>query len=169
MKRRREKIKLAISKKLFPTFISSIHHQKKVVKKTLFLTSCAGVIAFLIINIILSQLIDSSYFRMINDDQRAGIYYLQSIRKLPQFSLELSKFKNIYGDSFEKAVFAEELSQRDLIQQIEQLLQKNPYSRDLLYRLFFLYDRMGKKIPAQEYLQRAKAIDPSILLKVINN
>jgi DNA-binding SARP family transcriptional activator len=106
---------------------------------------------------------------MINDDQRAGIYYLQSIRKLPQFSLELSKFKNIYGDSFEKAVFAEELSQRDLIQQIEQLLQKNPYSRDLLYRLFFLYDRMGKKIPAQEYLQRAKAIDPSILLKVINN
>ena len=56
-----------------------------------------------------------------------------------------------------------------MIQQIEQLLQKNPYSRDLLYRLFFLYDRMGKKIPAQEYLQRAKAIDPSILLKVINN
>jgi len=124
---------------LFPTFLSSVSHHKRVFKIALFYTLLILIFSFLFFNIILTQLISPVYYQMTNDNQNAVVKYLQSIRQTPQFSSELSKLKNAYGASIENVVFRKETEEKSLIQNYEQILRKNPYARDILLSLFFLY------------------------------
>lgn len=162
MNRAKKIKKLSLRKKLFPTFISSIPHQKNLFKKTLKLTIYVAIILFLLFNIVLSQNIRPEYFQMLSGDQTAVVYYLQSMRRLPQFSSEFNTFKSIYGNSLENAFFRKEEAQKIVIQNLEQILQKNPYSRDVLYSLFWLYRHRGDNKIAEAYLQRAKEVDPML-------
>lgn len=147
---------------LFPTFISSFPHHKKIFlyagKYTLYIVICI----FLLLNIFLSQFISPLYFQMMNENQKIFVYYLKSIRSLPQFSSELLRLKNTYGNELQNDVYSKEIEEKRMIQKYEQILDKNMYSRDILYSLFFLYDQTGDKKVAQEYLNRAKTIDPSL-------
>ena len=51
---------------------------------------------------------------------------------------------------------------KETMAEFESLLQKNPKSRDLLYNLYLLYNEDGNKIKAEEYLKKAKEIDPTV-------
>lgn len=99
---------------------------------------------------------------MMNENQKAFISYLQSIRNLSQFSSDLSRLKNIYGSGLETSVYNKEIEEKIMIQNLEQELQKSPYSRDILYSLFFLYDQKGDKKIAQEYFEQARMVDPMV-------
>lgn len=99
---------------------------------------------------------------MMNEDQKAFVYYLKSIRELPQFSSELFRLKNTYGNQLQNDIYGKEIEEKRLIQNYEQILVKNMYSRDILYSLFLLYSQKGDKNVAQEYLDRVKIVDPSL-------
>jgi len=162
MKKVKKTKKLSLGKKYFPTFISSIPHQKNVFTKAVALTIFISVSAFLLLNMIFPQMVNPAYFQIMNDNENSAIYYLQSIQHLPQFSSDYLRFKNIYGERLENTMLADKNAQIKMMQQFEQILVKNPYSRDILYSLFLIYERLGNKNIAQEYLRRAKEIDPSL-------
>ncbi len=145
---------------LFPTFIKSIPHHKRVFRTASRYTLHICIWSFLLFNILFSQAVSPFYFQMANDSQDAAVYYLQSIRPLPQFSSELARLKNVYGTRLENSVFVKETEEKILIQNYEQMLQKNPYARDILLSLFSIYNKIGNKELALEYLGRAKNIDP---------
>lgn len=156
-------------KTLFPTFILSLPHHKKIFQAAGKYTFSVAIGLFLFLNIFLSQLVSPIYFQMMNDNQRATVSYLQSIpiksgsvRSLPQFSTELLRQKNIYGNGLVNEIYDKEIKRNELIQNYELLLRKNLLSRDILYSLFLLYDQKGDKKMAQKYLEQARAVDPSI-------
>ncbi|MGB9882962.1 MAG: hypothetical protein ACPLRN_00375, partial [Microgenomates group bacterium] len=67
-----------------------------------------------------------------------------------------------YQQPLSKLVFYEENQQKQEIKKLEQILGKNPYARDVLYRLFQDYQQLGYQKKAQQYLEKAKAIDPQL-------
>lgn len=167
IKDQKSKIKI-----IFPTFIASIPHHKHIFRTAGMYTFYIAIGLFLLLNIVLSQRISPIFFQMMNDDQKATVSYLRSIpiksgsiRNLPQFSSELLRLKNTYGNGLENDVYDKEIKENKMIQNYEQLLRKNMYSRDILYSLFLLYDQKGDKKMAKEYLERAKEIDPNVNIK----
>lgn len=110
---------------------------------------------FLLANIIQSQTISSIFFPMVNGYRLSAVEFLKKIRRESIFASELKKFQNIYGKSIEDEVFYEERKRNQIIKNLEQILEKNPQARDVLYSLYLLTND-------QKYLQRAKAVDPNI-------
>ncbi len=146
----------------------SRHGQKSKIKnlpqkdKILKLFFIIIIFSFLFANIFFSQLISPLFFRLVDNDKKAVIEFLEKIKTLPQFSQELEKYKKIYGKSIDEEVFAKERQRKQMVKKLEQILEKNPKARDVLYNLYLLYNEMGDKIKAQKYLERARAIDPNI-------
>ena len=135
---------------------------KKRVKKIIGITTTLVVSLVLIANIILSQTIPELYFRFINEERDVVVSYLTSIKPLPIFHQELIRFKNKYGGGVEKKVFSVEEARKKQITKMEEALQKNSQSRDLLYGLAALYGNEGNSTRAEEYLKQAKEIDPTL-------
>ena len=117
---------------------------------------------FLLFNLITSQLISPLYFKLLKEDKAAVVGFLRKIKKLPVFLSFLEINKKIYGNSFEQEVLAPDIKRNKLIEDYELLLLKNPKSRDLLYNLYLLYQEDGNEIRAEEYLRRAREIDPTL-------
>ena len=118
--------------------------------------------SFFFFNLLSSQLISPLYFQLVKEDKNAVVSFLSKIKNLSVFPLFLAINKNIYGNSLEQEVFAEDNKRKETIAEFESLLQKNPKSRDILYNLYLLHNEDGNKIKAEEYLRRAKEIDPLI-------
>lgn len=120
------------------------------------------IFAFLFFNLIYSQTISPLYFKFINGDKKSVVSFLQDIKNLTIFNKELNKSKNLFGKGIENDVFRQDIERDNKIKEFEQVLLKNPQSRDILYSLFQLYSEKGDKITANNYLKQAKAIDPNI-------
>lgn len=114
------------------------------------------------VNIFYSQIVPSLYNKFINEDKSAIISYLISIRSLPIFQQELITYKNKYGAWVEERVFLVEAERNNKIAKLENVLSKNPKSRDVLYELSILYKEKGDLNKYYEYNKRAKEIDPDI-------
>mgnify|MGYP001562952195 FL=1 len=125
-----------------------------------FVLSLAG--AYVVLNVVFSQLISPLYFRQVVDERDAIVPYLQSVRSLPTFQKDLILYKNLYGKLIEEEVFYNDLLRENKIKELEETLQKNPSSRDTLYNLYLLYSQAGNEPKALEYLNRAKLIDPAL-------
>jgi len=114
------------------------------------------------INVFYSQTVPGLYFKFINEDRSVIVSYLISIRSLPIFQQELITYKNKYGAWVEKSVFFVEVQRNNKIATLENALNKNTKSRDVLYELSVLYGEKGDVQKAQEYLNKARAIDPTL-------
>ena len=121
------------------------------------------LLLFLFINMISSQTISTLYFGFISEDKKSMISFLQNIKNLSIFNKELDKSKIIFGNNIENDVFQPDIEKNNKIKVFEQLLQKNPQSRDILYALYQLYSQKGNIITAKKYLMQAKMIDPNII------
>lgn len=121
-----------------------------------------GVLSvYLLNNIISSQDISPTYFNLVNGDEMAVATYLKSIKSLPEYDMELAKYKEAMPD-VEIEIFKDDLEKRTLITNFERILEKNPSSRDALYNLYLLNSSSGDQNQALEYLRRAREIDPEI-------
>jgi len=118
--------------------------------------------SFLLVNIIASQMIPPLYFRVIKSDHKAIVVFLKRIIHLPNFTQEMSQYQAEFGSEIRTAVFGDQWQRLQLINKFEQLLAKNPKSRDLLYALYQLYHANGDQKLAGQYLNKAKAVDPAI-------
>jgi len=126
------------------------------------LTLILFFIIFLIINLISSQNISSIYFKFVDNDRSATISFLQKIVDLPDYQNILKMNDNIFGQTIKTAVYAEKTKKRSMINKLEHELIINPKARDILYSLYQLYLAEGDKDQANNYLKRAKEVDPSI-------
>ena len=70
--------------------------------------------------------------------------------------------KNIYGKTIEKEIFQQENDKNLMINYLEQQLIINPKARDILYSLYKLYLVEGNNSRAENYLRRAREVDPAI-------
>jgi len=124
------------------------------------LLSLAG--AYVLLNVVFSQLISPLYFRQVTDERDAIVPYLQSVRSLPTFQKDLILYKNLYGKRIEEEVFYNDMLRENKIKELEETLLKNPSSRDTLYNLYLLYSQAGNESKALEYHARALLIDPAL-------
>lgn len=116
------------------------------------------LLMFLLLNIASSQTVSPLYFELIKRNQQAAVSLLQQIKPLSGFNY----YKNLFDLTVQKQFLLEEARRNAEIQRLEGLLVKNPYSRDLLYNLYLIYDQAGNEPKAQEYLKRAQEVDPII-------
>ncbi len=118
------------------------------------------LLIFLLLNIVTSQTVSSLYYEIINDKEAPVASFLKKIRFLPEFANIFKMNKNIYGPSLANDVFQDQKQRQDLIKKFEQALSQNPQSPEALYNLSLLYRKEGDPIKANDYLNRAKEIDP---------
>lgn len=117
---------------------------------------------FLIINISYSQKISSLFFGLANNDKIQTVRFLQKIRNTKNFNQQLKYYENIFGPSLKTEVFNKEIQREAKIKELEQILDKNPQSRDVLYSLYLLYLEKEEKTTAEKYLRSANQIDPDV-------
>ncbi|MDO8741834.1 MAG: hypothetical protein Q7J11_01680, partial [Candidatus Roizmanbacteria bacterium] len=117
---------------------------------------------FLIINLIFSQTISPLYFQLVSNNKKATVSFLEKIKTLPEFQKILEMNKNIYGKTIEKETFRQENEKKLMINNLEQELIISPKARDILYSLYLLNKEGGDNLAAENYLRRAKEIDPTL-------
>lgn len=117
---------------------------------------------FLTLNITASQFISPIYHGMINEQKKSVVEYLKKILPFPFYKNELLAYQKFYGKELENEVLREKIARDALINKLEQLLEKNPKERDVLYSLYLLNKESGDDKKAYEYLSRSKEVDPNI-------
>lgn len=117
---------------------------------------------FLIFNIASSQSAPSYYRDLMSEKRQAVVSFLKAIRPLPEFQQMLVTYKRKYRENLEKDIFAEKLQRDSVISELEEVLKKNSDARDVLYNLSVLYKQNGDEKKSQEYMEKAKSLDPTI-------
>lgn len=120
------------------------------------------IFLFLSINIFFSQNISPIFFGLVNNDKKSAVTFLQKIINHNNFENQLKYFEKIFGSSLKNDVFAKKLQREAKIKELEQILKKNPQSRDVLYGLYLLNLEKESQKTAEKYLKLAKEIDPEI-------
>jgi len=120
------------------------------------------ILAYLSFNIYESQRASELYFDVIKEKKPAAILFLQKVQTLNSFSYFLKGQSSLYGPSLREDVEKEKIERQEQIQTFLALLKAYPASRDVLYGLSFLYRENGQINKANDYLFRAKEIDPVI-------
>lgn len=116
---------------------------------------------FLIINILFSQRFPTLYFELLSNQSEAMINFLKQGKDVPKFGVLSPEIEQQFA-LHEEEIYKDERQRNVLIQKLEALLVQNPQSRDSLYSLYLLYDKKGDIVRAQEYLKKAKQIDPGV-------
>ena len=116
----------------------------------------------IIFNLFFSQNLPKNYFALVKNDQKAYANFLINIKKLPEFASYYNLALKMYSQKFSNQVFYEQVKNQENIQKMQTLLIINPHQKNILYNLYLLYQQKGDEKLAQEYLNKAKAIDPGI-------
>lgn len=119
-------------------------------------------LGYLFANIYVSQMISPLYYSLVKEDRTAAVIFLAKIRNLPDFPAFLHINSQIYGENIQQAVFSKDRQRQEQIIKLESVLKSNPRSRDVFYDLFVLYNEDDNTKKAEEYLRKAKEIDPAI-------
>ena len=135
---------------------------KKSNLKISFLLGVALLTPFLLANIFFSQKISPLFVGVSNENEPTTVYFLKKIKTLPIFSTVIKLSENVFNKNLKSQVFSEDVQRKAEIKKYERLLIKNPSSRDILYRLYQLYLADNNQNKANEYLNRAKAVDPNV-------
>jgi len=120
------------------------------------------VFFFLLANIVASQTISPLYFRLVRGDKNAAVTYLHTIQHDPSYPQALAAYRERFGQDVDMSILAQNKSQDDTINKLEQLLRDFPNNRDILYSLYQLYSEKRDTSRASDYLRQAQAIDPTV-------
>ena len=122
----------------------------------------ALILVILFLNLIYSQLISPYYFMFVNNDKKATIIFLQKIKNLSEYQRILEMNNNIYGPSVKEEIFRQENEKTTKINSLKEQLSINSKSRDIFFGLYQLFLSTGDKIQADDYLKKAREVDPSL-------
>lgn len=134
---------------------------KSDLKNIILIFSALILTIFVIGNIYASQSIPVIYEKFANGNQSGLIEFMQKAKNLSMFQQILPEIR----DNFQKnkeAVYADETKRKAQIGKLENILTQNPDAPQVIYLLSKLYEQDGQKLLAQKYLERARALDPSI-------
>lgn len=139
------------------------HGRRSAQKAKLFPLVLFAFFAFFVVaNITASQYINPLFFRLVNDERSAAVLFLQDIRHSPWFPSFMTINKVIFGATLERDVNRESIDTQKQIAIYERLLADNPKNRDLLYTLSLLYLRENNTTKSDEYMIKAREIDPTV-------
>ena len=149
------------------TSTKTTKHKKKpdpfmrAIMSTTIILGSTFLVMYVVINGLASQLVPSIFTRIVEGEKNAIISFY-TIARDNEIDHDLFNFV-----STDRAQYADELSsdhknRKEFISYYESLLQINPYARDVLYALSVLYEQEENASQAQAYLQRARALDPSM-------
>lgn len=137
--------------------------KNKVVKSKIFnIFFVVLIFALLFLNFFYSQSISPLYEGFVNNDKTVTVSFLQKIKTLPEYPRILEMNNNIYGNSISEEILKQENKKKELISNLEKQLIINPKARDVLYSLYQLHQADGNQIKANNYLMRAKEVDPNL-------
>jgi tetratricopeptide (TPR) repeat protein len=123
-----------------------------------------GMILLLIllsINIAGSQMVHPLYEGVVRGNKLALVTFFKIAKDLAAFQPlkpEMDKTYQTLANEIDK----DNITRQEKINKLESVLSKSPKSRDILYALSVLYRDSGNPIKADEYLQKAREIDPSV-------
>ena len=136
-------------RRLWPNYLQNVF----------FVVTAALLTVGLFYNIAAVSQLTPFYAKVTSSDNDSVVYFFKQAKSLSDFYSLLHQIRQTFK-LYENQVFAEERRRQDHIKKLEQLLQQNPNSRDILYSLSVLYKREGLRSKAAEYLQKAREIDP---------
>lgn len=142
--------------------VKSLRLMQKMGMQTWSVTVYIALILFLFLNIASSQSAPPYYRDLMSEKRQAVVSFLKAIRPLPEFHQLLITYKRKYRENLEKDIFAEKLQRDSVISELEEVLKKNSDARDVLYNLSVLYKQNGDEKKSQEYMEKAKSLDPTI-------
>ncbi|MEX1052258.1 MAG: tetratricopeptide repeat protein [Patescibacteria group bacterium] len=128
----------------------------------------ALLIVYLLGNIVASQNVSPIYYNLSDSNiSKKNLYdetfgFLVSIRNLPEFEEFLPRFEAVFGNIISDDIKKHDEKQTLYFENLEFILDKNPKSRDALLKLYLYYIQQGNPEKAQEYLDKAKEIDPTL-------
>ncbi|MBI1863384.1 hypothetical protein HYS00_04680, partial [Candidatus Microgenomates bacterium] len=117
---------------------------------------------FAIVNAAVSQFYPRLYFQSMTDERSTAVVYLKSIQSQPEFASELMRLTQRYGNTIKEDVYYDDSVRENYIKELELLYGQNPSSRDINYQLSILYKQRGDDQKSKEFLERARAVDPSL-------
>lgn len=120
---------------------------------------------FLISNILYSQIMPDAYFQLLQGSDDAFISIIKRAKDTQYFTRLLPEIHNTVA-GHEADIFADTHERKAQIDTLKQTLILNPQSRDVLYALYLLYKQEGDMSRAEEYLDQARQIDPTIGLEL---
>ena len=145
--------------------MTNIKHQEKSkiqISRLIFWLGVSLLVVFLLTNVVFSQKISPLFVGVVNENESTAVSFLKKIKTLPVFLTTLKLSESVFNKDLKNEVFSEDVQRKAEIKKYEQLLVKNPSSRDILYRLYQLYLVDNNQRMAAEYFKRARAIDPLI-------
>ena len=116
---------------------------------------------FLVANILYSQIMPDEYFQLLQGKENAFVSIIKRGKDTSFFQTILPENRNTIAVK-EADIFADAHQRQAQIDILKQTLSYNPESRDVLYALYLLYKRDGQINTANEYLDRARQIDPTV-------
>ncbi len=116
----------------------------------------------LLANIFASTEFPLIYDQVLNNNKEAVVVFLNDLRKTVFFKPELARAQKLFGYSIRSGVFGDESKTKKEITKMEELLKLNPNSRDVLYKLYLLYYKIGEDSKSRYFLQRARKIDSTL-------
>ncbi len=119
---------------------------------------------FLIANILYSQIMPNEYFQLLQGNDGSFVSIIKRGKDTVFFEKLFPENKNTIAAK-EADIFADTHQRKAQIEILKQTLTINPESRDVLYALYVLYKNDGQTEAAQEYLDKARQIDPKVGLE----
>lgn len=129
-------------------------------------TLCFGLAAFILViflffNLITAQKVGPMYAHLVNGESEATVDFFKKAKSLYEFQKIFPEIEQTFI-LLEDKVYAEDRQRKEQISYLEGILFTNPQSRDVLQTLAMLYKKEGEIEMSQEYLMRAKEVDPEI-------
>ncbi len=142
-----------------PLTAKEIRKRKKRKIIILFIT---GFILYMFVyyNIIASQKIHPLYYGVINENRSDVVELLREIRTSKLYNEVLVMQKGVYGEDIEGEVNKEVIERNQTISKLETALRINPKSPQILKNISLLYLENGDSEKANEFLIKAREIDP---------
>jgi tetratricopeptide (TPR) repeat protein len=126
------------------------------------IAACYGLVfMFLVTNILLSQVYPDFYNGIFIGDKASLVSFFKKADTSSYFPKLKEESSSIYKQ-LESEITSDVRNREKRIQKLEGLLKENPKSRDVLYALSILYEQSGDMAKSQEYLEKARSVDPSV-------
>lgn len=140
----------------------AVFYKKLQSKNFFFYVLCVFCVGLAAANSIYSQKYNKNMYGVMEGESGAIMSYLKHIQGTPLFNLEVETYKAEGRNDVlsQWAIVQQENTKK--IHKLENATQLYPYSGELYYNLSLLYFENGDKIKAQENLQKAQQIDPSL-------
>jgi len=140
----------------------AIFYKKVRSKPFFFYALCVICVGLVAINMVYSQKYNKNMYGVMEGESGPIITYLKHIWGTPLFDLELQAYKAEGRDDIVLKWSEVQLQNEKKILSLESALRLYPYSPELNYNLSLLYAENGSKEKANESLQKARHIDPSL-------